>query len=135
MYLFDDLSHRFYRNTGMFVDSQVRIVVFYVSPQDPIEHVVLVQRIGVLMNRPNLGRSECCKYVLRNGAVMSLVSDARKSIIECLGNVADHCQPPAHISIESAVTNSELAFVARSQDECGPFIRKRHQRHAAQTGL
>ncbi len=66
---------------------------------------------------------------------MAFVGDARQRIDQCLRHVADHGEAAAHVAIERAVADGELALVAGGEHQRAPFVRERHQGDAAQARL
>ncbi len=63
------------------------------------------------------------------------IGDAAQRVDQGLGDVADDGQAAAHIAVQSAVADGELAFIAGGQDQRAELIGERHQGDAAQAGL
>ena len=66
---------------------------------------------------------------------MAAVGDSRKRIYQRLGHVADHGQAAAHVTVQSAIADGQLALVARCQHQRAPLVGQRHEGDAAQPGL
>ena len=66
---------------------------------------------------------------------MAAVGDARERIYQRLGHVADYGEAAAHVAVQSAIADCQLALVARRQHQRAPLVGQRHEGDAAQPGL
>ena len=63
------------------------------------------------------------------------VDVARQIVDHRLGHVADHRQAAAHVAVERAVADGELALVAGGEQQVVVLVGERHQDGAADAGL
>ncbi len=66
---------------------------------------------------------------------VALIGQTRERIYHGLRHIADHRQPTAHIAIQRAIADRQLAFISRSQHQRAGLIRQRHQSDASESGL
>ena len=100
-----------------------------------IEHVVRRQRVLVGLVGPQLGARRLGERRRRESRPACRVDVARQSIDQRLRHVADHGQPAAHVAVQRAVADRELALVAGGEQQAPGLVRQRHQRRAADARL
>ena len=107
-----------------------------VPVEDRLQHVVGRQRVLVGLVGAQLGRRRLGDGVAGMISRPALLVDVLGQLVDRgLGHVADDRQPAAHVAVERAVADGQLALVAGGQQQAAELVRQGHQDLAADAGL
>ena len=63
------------------------------------------------------------------------IDPAGELVHQGLGEIGNHGEPPAHVAVERAVANGQLALIPGGQKQAAEFIGERHHGDPSQAGL
>src|ERR1700732_3139714 len=110
IHFIDNIAHPSDRQMKRIGNLLRRFVVFDVAAKNLIEYIVLWKGIGVLLIGPQLGGGRLNEDIVGNGISVPLVRDPRQRVDQRFGNVADDGQAAAHVAVERAIADRELAL-------------------------